>query len=134
MTVFRRDLHIRYIQSLEQNNSELKYLLTSHLRINGLYWGILCLHLLNKKPSKEEIIPRILKCLNDDGGFGADKDHDSHILFTLSAIQILVLYNALDEINTPKTRDFVLSLLQENGSFSGDKWGEVDTRFKMALR
>lgn len=36
------------------------------------------------------------------GAFGAHPDHDAHILSTLSAIQILVIHDALDMINVPR--------------------------------
>jgi geranylgeranyl transferase type-2 subunit beta len=32
------------------------------------------------------------------GGFGGNKDHDPHLLFTLSAIQVLVLLDAVDQL------------------------------------
>ena len=35
----------------------------------------------------------------------------------------------LDEINKEKIIDFICNLQQEDGSFAGDDWGEVDTRF-----
>lgn len=43
--------------------------------------------------------------------------------------QILVLYDSLDVICIDKVVEFVSGLQQEDGSFFGDKWGEVDTRF-----
>ena len=61
--------------------------------------------------------------------FSADVGHDPHILYTLSAIQILALCHALDRVDSVKIGKFVSSLQQVDGSFFGDKWGEVDTRF-----
>ena len=55
--------------------------------------------------------------------------HDPHVLYTLSAIQILALCGALDRIDKNRVGKFVSSLQQEDGSFFGDQWGEVDTRF-----
>lgn len=51
------------------------------------------------------------------------------MLYTLSALQILVLYDRLDVINRDKVIGFIAGLQQEDGSFAGDKWGEIDTRF-----
>lgn len=62
-------------------------------------------------------------------GFSAAPRHDPHILYTLSAVQILVTLDALPEINVDATVDYVVSLHQKDGSFFGDKWGETDTRF-----
>jgi geranylgeranyl transferase type-2 subunit beta len=51
------------------------------------------------------------------------------MLYTLSAIQILALANQLDRVDSEKVARFISSLQQPDGSFYGDKWGEVDTRF-----
>ena len=48
-----------------------------------------------------------------------------------TVLQILSLYTALDTINTDKVVEYIQGLQQEDGSFHGDKWGEVDTRFTM---
>ncbi|MCO5615079.1 hypothetical protein L7F22_069367 [Adiantum nelumboides] len=67
------------------------------------------------------------------GGFSGNIDHDSHILYTLSAIQILALYDELDVINKEKVAAYISQLQQEDGSFAGDEWGERDARHAMAL-
>lgn len=43
--------------------------------------------------------------------------------------QILTIYNALESIDTNRVTEYIKSLQQPDGSFFGDKWGEVDTRF-----
>lgn len=43
--------------------------------------------------------------------------------------QILCIYDALNEIDLELVAKFVSGLQQPDGSFFGDKWGEVDTRF-----
>mmetsp|Transcript_25664 Transcript_25664/g.53570 ORF Transcript_25664/g.53570 Transcript_25664/m.53570 type:complete len:434 (+) Transcript_25664:118-1419(+) len=57
--------------------------------------------------------------------------HDGHLLYTLSALQILAMADALEDERLDKEAivKFVSSLQNEDGSFSGDEWGEVDTRF-----
>lgn len=45
------------------------------------------------------------------------------------AILIFIIWNKLDLIDTSKVSNYVASLQKEDGSFMGDKWGEVDTRF-----
>lgn len=53
-----------------------------------------------------------------------------HILYTLSAVQIAATYDALGELDSEAIVKYVCSLQStEDGSFMGDKWGEVDTRF-----
>ena len=51
------------------------------------------------------------------------------MLYTLSAIQILALCNKLELVDFNAVASYVGSLQQKDGSFVGDKWGEVDTRF-----
>lgn len=40
-------------------------------------------------------------CYTHIGGFGAHPEHDAHLLSTLSAIQILVMQDAVDRLNIP---------------------------------
>lgn len=64
--------------------------MSEYLRMSGLYWGLTAMDLLGclNRMSKEDVKHFVLTCQNDDGGFGACKGHDSHILYTLSAIQV----------------------------------------------
>ncbi|KAL9111282.1 MAG: hypothetical protein Q9187_007943 [Circinaria calcarea] len=130
--------HVRYIQSLDTRRDELEYWLTEHLRLNGLYWGLTALHLLGRPDAlpREETISFVLSCQHQTGGFGAAPGHDPHMLYTVSAVQILVTIAAVDELDLRgqggKTRvgEFIASLQdRETGTFAGDEWGETDTRF-----
>lgn len=47
----------------------------------------------------------------------------------MSALQILALYDELAVVDKASITNFVASLQQPDGSFAGDKWGEIDTRF-----
>jgi geranylgeranyl transferase type-2 subunit beta len=100
--------------------------------LNGIYWGATALALLGQQErlDRKEVIENVQKCFHADrGGFGGHPDHDPHLLFTLSAIQILVMYEALDSIDCSKVIEYVVSLQNEDGSFAGDEYGETDTRF-----
>ena len=61
--------------------------------------------------------------------FGGNVNHDPHMLYTLSALQILLLCGEIDKIDKEKVGSFIASLQKPDGSFMGDVWGEVDTRF-----
>jgi geranylgeranyl transferase type-2 subunit beta len=92
------------------------------------------------------IVDWIWSCYNSDGSFGGNTGHPGHILYTLSAIQILVMA-AVAENGTiaagtashhhhllahgPTIRQYVVSLQQPDGSFAGDvsRHAEIDTRF-----
>ncbi|MCJ1233702.1 hypothetical protein MMC14_001660 [Varicellaria rhodocarpa] len=133
--------HVAYIQSLDTRKDELEYWLTEHLRLNGLYWGITALHLLGYPEAlpRAETIDFVLSCQHETGGFGAAPGHDAHILYTVSAVQILVTIDAVDELDRRGKADkmrvagFIADLQDpETGTFAGDEWGETDTRFLYA--
>lgn len=43
--------------------------------------------------------------------------------------KILALFDAIDTVSVDRIVQYVAGLQQPDGSFYGDKWGEVDTRF-----
>ena len=124
--------------------------------MNGVYWGLSALHLLGRPEAlpRQETIDFVLSCQHQDGGFGAAPGHDAHMLYTVSAVQILATVDALNDLELRgkggKARvgeceskeagierieqlisSLVISGLQnrDTGSFAGDEWGETDTRF-----
>ncbi|PAA60107.1 hypothetical protein BOX15_Mlig011893g1, partial [Macrostomum lignano] len=64
-----------------------------------------------------------------DGGYGPAPGHDSHLLYTLSAVQVALLFDLRDSLDAGAIAGFVRGLQRPDGSFQGDRWGEVDTRF-----
>ena len=94
------EAHVKYIQSLDTRKDELDYWLTEHLRLNGLYWGLTALHLLGRPDAlpRQEVIDFVLSCQHENGGFGAAPGHDAHMLSTVSAVQILAMTDAFDEL------------------------------------
>ncbi|GFQ85454.1 geranylgeranyl transferase type-2 subunit beta [Trichonephila clavata] len=125
------DKHCDYISAYGKKKDDYEYCITEYLRLSGMYWGLTALDLMGHldKLDKESVIDFIKNCQHKCGGFGSSIGHDPHILYTLSALQILTMYDAVDIIDVEKTVSFIKSLQQEDGSFIGDKWGEVDTRF-----
>ncbi|KAA8570313.1 hypothetical protein MFRU_005g03950 [Monilinia fructicola] len=134
--------HVKYIQSLDSRKDELEYWHTEHLRLNGLYWGLTALHLLGRPDAlpRRETIDFVLSCQHKNGGFGAAPGHDAHLLYTVSAVQILVMVDAVEDLEKNldgKGKDLVGKYLadlqnKETGTFAGDEWGEEDTRFLYA--
>ncbi|THV08546.1 rab geranylgeranyltransferase [Dendrothele bispora CBS 962.96] len=125
-------LHVQYIQNLGKSQDDLVYHLTAHLRMNAIYWGLTALCVMGHKDAldRQEMIDYVMSCWDDEAGaFGAHPDHDAHILSTLSAIQILIMQDALDRVDIDRVVKFILSLQQPSGVFAGDQFGEVDTRF-----
>ena len=69
--------------------------------MNGIYWGLTALHMLGHPDAldREEMIEYVLSCWNAEAGaFGAHPEHDAHIHSTLSAIQVLIMQEAVDKI------------------------------------
>lgn len=78
----------------------------------------------------------MISCQHETGGFGAAPGHDAHMLYTVSAVQILASIEALDELDkrgkagSEKVGKYIAQLQnRETGAFAGDEWGEIDTRF-----
>ncbi|KAI9293245.1 terpenoid cyclases/Protein prenyltransferase [Neoconidiobolus thromboides FSU 785] len=127
--------HISFLKELNDKKDTLEYWHSEHLKLSAIYWSVTALYLLDSLDTydKEDVIKFVLECYNEeDGGFGGSPGHDSHLLYTLSGIQILAIYNRLDRIESikPKIIQFIKGLqCLESGHFMGDKWGEKDTRF-----
>ncbi|CUS22794.1 LAQU0S07e00232g1_1 [Lachancea quebecensis] len=128
--------HVSYIKSLDSKRQDYEYWLSEHLRLNGVYWGLTALCLLDAKDTfnKQEIIEFVRSCWDSKtGGFSAFPGHDAHIHTTLSGIQVLATYNALDEVLAGEMLKQCISFIKDNqlsdGSFQGDRFGEVDARF-----
>jgi len=126
-----RDLHKTYIKNLDKKKDNFEYWVTEHLRVSGIYWALGAMDVLQslEQMDKDEIIQYILSCQQPNGGFGGNVDSDVHLLYTLSAVQVLAMLDSLDKLDKEKVVSYVASLQKEDGSFSGDKWGEIDTRF-----
>ncbi|OCH90394.1 rab geranylgeranyltransferase [Obba rivulosa] len=125
-------LHIRYIQSLGENQDDLVFHMTSHLRLNAIYWGLTAVAVMGQKDAlpRDLMVDYVMSCWDEKaGGFGASPGHDAHIHATSSAIQILTMQDAIDRVDVPRVVKFILSLQQPSGVFAGDSFGEIDTRF-----
>lgn len=100
--------------------------MTTHLRMNGVYWGLCALELMGRGDvlPREDLVSFVKSCWDDpskhastdkgkakaiegqdldqmqvSGGFAPFPRHDAHILSTLSALQILAMKDALDVID-----------------------------------
>lgn len=146
---FCESLHVSFIEGLvEKLDTSIEGAMADHLRMSGVYWSLTALHILrtsdqvddlmnvtttNKSNhSRGSIIDWLFTCLDrSTGGFGGSTGHDAHLLYTLSALQILALHDQLDDerLDKEKIIMFIVNLQQLDGSFAGDEWGEIDTRF-----
>ncbi|GMM35865.1 Rab geranylgeranyltransferase [Saccharomycopsis crataegensis] len=136
MTELAVQKHIDYVVNLNKHTRDYEYWLTEHLRLNGLYWGLTALFMLNAPDvlDKKDIVKYVLSCRDSrSGAFGAFPKHDGHLLSTLSGLQILVMLGELDTALTDEDKSGIIKFIKDNqlpdGSFQGDKYGEIDTRF-----
>ncbi|EYC06117.1 hypothetical protein Y032_0078g1200 [Ancylostoma ceylanicum] len=124
-------LHTEFITNYEKNKDSYEYIMAEPLRLSGIYWCVSAVSILNKSDalSRDAIVEYIRECQRADGGFAPATHHDSHLLHTLSAVQILIMFEALDSFDLDSIADYVRRLQNEDGSFGGDVSNEVDTRF-----
>ncbi|VDD75095.1 unnamed protein product [Mesocestoides corti] len=119
--------HIAFLKALEKNQDPT----LDYMKLSAIYWSLTALDLMKKLDvvDKDMIISFVKSCHNDDGGFSPAPGHDSHLLSTLSGIQILTMYDEMNVINRESVIRYISGLQNPDGSFMGDKWGEVDSRF-----
>ena len=99
-----------YIKSLDNAKDTFSYWVTEHLRMSGVYWGLSAMALLNSLDEMERQvgIDFVLSCQHEEGGFAGNIGHDPHLLYTLSAVQILCLFDALSVLDIPKVVSYIL--------------------------
>lgn len=135
MEAFLKQKHIDYVK-LQEEHRLYEYWLSEHLRMNGIYWGIMALATMDELAAlpQEKVEEFILSCWDDKyKAFGAFPGHDAHILSTLSGLQVLKVYDSeLKQLTDDQKQGlikFIEGLQLSDGSFQGDRFGEVDTRF-----
>ena len=73
--VLLKDKHVESIIKLSNEKDSLKYYLTEHLRINGIYWAVTSLALLNRLDALDrlETIKFVRSCWNEENGINVIK-------------------------------------------------------------
>ena len=130
--LFPMEKHKVYITNLDKQRDSYEHIVTEHLRMSGIYWGLGAMEILNAGAdlNKPKIVEFIQACYHpNNGGYSGNIGHDPHLLYTLSALQLLAMCDRLDLVDIPKTSNYIINLQLSDGSFMGDEFGEVDTRF-----
>ncbi|GKV11456.1 hypothetical protein SLEP1_g22715 [Rubroshorea leprosula] len=106
------DKHVQYIISVEKRKDSFESVVMEHLRMNGAYWGLTTLDLLGRlnAVNANEVLSWIMKCQHESSGFAGNVGHDPHILYTLSAVQVLALFDKLDVLDIEKVANCILWL------------------------
>ncbi|CAN0070232.1 unnamed protein product [Rangifer tarandus platyrhynchus] len=82
-----------YIASYGSEKDDYEYCMSEYLRMRGIYGGLTVMDLLGQLHcmNREEIPTFIKSCQHKHGGISANIGHDPHLLYTLSAVQILTM-------------------------------------------
>lgn len=127
--LLHKDSHVSFVKKSSEDKDAIEYVLTDHLRLSGMYWGLTSLDLLGKLDvvNADEIIEFVQKCwVPEVGGYAPCVYHDAHVLYTLSAVQILALFDRMDLVDADAIAKFLNGLQrEEDGAVMGDEWGEV---------
>ena len=120
--------HVEYIKNTLKSR-DILYYLTEQDRLATIYWALNSLRILNDPyfdELKNSILDYVISCLKEDGGFGPNPSYSSSILSTFNALQVFFILGIpyFDQ----KTVDYILKLQNVGGSFSFDKYGDIDTR------
>jgi len=125
--------HVAFLLKMATDRG-FEWTMSEYLRMSGIYWSLTALHIIgaHDRLPKDELVAFVKSCQMPSGGFCPAPGHHESIVYTLSAIQVLIIYNELDHIDVDQLVVFVESLQNENGSFRGypDEAGsESDTRY-----
>ncbi|AFM98829.1 prenyltransferase subunit beta [Encephalitozoon hellem ATCC 50504] len=122
------DEHFSFIQRTIHTKN-LLYYLTEPSRLNTIYWSVNSLSMLGMEEVEEmksRVVDYVMRCRNEDGGFGGCAGYSSNITSTFNALQILYIYRI--HYSDRSTVSFISKLLQPEGYFYNDIYGEIDTR------
>jgi prenyltransferase beta subunit len=63
-------LHVKHILRLSSNTTSLAYHLSTHLRINGVYWGLMALGLMGRgeELKADELVEFVMSCWDKESG------------------------------------------------------------------
>eukprot|EP00768_Dysnectes_brevis_P004355 gnl/Dysnectes_brevis/3129_a3894_600.p1 GENE.gnl/Dysnectes_brevis/3129_a3894_600~~gnl/Dysnectes_brevis/3129_a3894_600.p1 ORF type:complete len:345 (-),score=87.02 gnl/Dysnectes_brevis/3129_a3894_600:114-1148(-) len=140
MTQLLRDKHFSFLVRESENVGSFESVFSEYVKLSGIYWTISAADLLDRLddfPSKpDELFSFVMECLQytspTSAGFGGSPKHDPHLLYTLSALQILAITRQMHRLTVEQRvaiSNFISELQQPDGSFAGDKYGEIDSRF-----
>jgi len=127
------DKHAKFLIKTASDRG-FEWTMSEYLRMSGIYWSLTALYIIQKHDQlpKAELIEFVKSCQAENGGFCPAPGHYPSIVYTLSAVQILITYNEIDSIDIEKLISFVKGIQNENGSFRGypeEEPNECDTRY-----
>lgn len=120
MTNLEIDKHAKFLIKTASDRG-FEWTMSEYLRMSGIYWSLTALYIIQKHDQlpKDELIEFVKSCQAENGGFCPAPGHYPSIVYTLSAVQILITYDEIDSIDIEKLISFIKRLQNENGSFRG---------------
>ena len=100
--------HVAFLKALEKKEDPM----LDYMKLSAIYWSLTALDLMKKLDviDKDNVLNFVKSCKNADGGIAPAPGHDSHLLSTLSGIQILAMYDELQEIDRDVVLHYISSL------------------------
>lgn len=116
---------VRHVSSplrctFSQATDTFEYYATEHFRLSGVYWGATALYLMGRLDAldAQAIVDWVMSCQHPCGGFGGSERHDPHLLYTLSAVQILALYDRMDLLDKDRVATCTRCMVAGGFTFS----------------
>ena len=114
------ELHVAFVRRSADERGSMEAVASEHLRLSGVYWGLTCCALL-RAPADALGAPAalgdwVLSCAvrrssgaegGDAVGFAPAPGHDAHLLYTLSALQVLALLGRLGDVDADAVAAYV---------------------------
>ena len=117
------ELHVAFVRRSAEERGSMEAVASEHLRLSGVYWGLTACALL-RAPADALGDPAalgdwVLSCAvrsssGEDGsgeqhrlGFAPAPGHDAHLLYTLSALQVLALLGRLGDVDADAVAAYV---------------------------
>ncbi|XP_009770325.1 geranylgeranyl transferase type-2 subunit beta 1-like isoform X1 [Nicotiana sylvestris] len=134
--------HVKFILAVEKRKDDFESVVMEHLRLNGAYWGLTTLDIMGKLAAVEqdEVISWVMQCQHESGSLLYLYNMQMDLVVILDMIRTCCIHLVLFKSWRYLIKYMFLTLIRcrvpdiaalqnEDGSFSGDIWGEVDTRF-----
>lgn len=69
--------------------------MTEYLRMSGMYWGLTAMALMENlgQMDRQQVVTFLRQCVEESGGISASVGHDPHLLYTLSAVQVNIIFS-----------------------------------------
>ena len=82
MAALAVEKHAVFIRDYEKTQDPFEAVVTEHLKLNGIYWGLTAMFLLGREGEmdREGILAFVAACQREGGGFGGNVGHDAHLL------------------------------------------------------